>query len=103
MAGYGCVAAWATAVEKAIDVLNLAHGEFYATGAYVAFTVFGALIGFFAPESGDPVLATHFGVNSFLVMLVAAIAVATVLAAVIGALSLRHTGLYFSLLTLASG
>jgi branched-chain amino acid transport system permease protein len=83
---FGIVAVGLNLLLRHTRLVSFGHAAFFGGGAYTA-----------------AVLATHFGVNSFLVLLVAAVAVATVLAAVIGALSLRHTGLYFSLLTLAFG
>jgi branched-chain amino acid transport system permease protein len=48
------IASGLTIVLGILDVLNLAHGELYALGAYVAFTVFGGLLGLIAPSGGDP-------------------------------------------------
>lgn len=83
---FGIAAVGLNLLLRHTKLVSFGHAAFFGGGAYTA-----------------AVLATNFGVNSFLLLLVAAIAVATVLAAVIGALSLRHTGLYFSLLTLAFG
>jgi branched-chain amino acid transport system permease protein len=83
---FGIAAVGLNLLLRHTKLVSFGHAAFFGGGAYTA-----------------AVLASNFGVNSFLVLLIAAVAVSTVLAAVIGALSLRHTGLYFSLLTLAFG
>lgn len=83
---FGIAAVGLNLLLRHTKLVSFGHAAFFGGGAYTT-----------------AVLATNFGVNEFLLLLVPAIAVATVLAAVIGALSLRHTGLYFSLLTLAFG
>ncbi|WP_435344798.1 branched-chain amino acid ABC transporter permease [Haloarchaeobius sp. HRN-SO-5] len=65
---------------------SFGHAAFFGTGAYTA-----------------AFLATRYDVSSVVLLLVAGVLGATLMAAVLGALSLRHTGLYFSLLTLAFG
>lgn len=65
---------------------SFGHAAFFGTGAYAA-----------------AFLSTEFGVSSVVLLVTAGVVVATLMAGVIGALSLRHTGLYFSLLTLAFG
>lgn len=67
-------------------LVSFGHAAFFGAGAYTT-----------------AVLATRFEVASLELLLVTAMVVAGVTAAVIGALSLRHTGLYFALLTLAFG
>lgn len=67
-------------------LVSFGHAAFFGAGGY-----------------GAAILADKHGVDSLFLLLVAGVLIATVLAMVIGYLSLRHTGLYFSLLTLAFG
>lgn len=67
-------------------LVSFGHAAFFGAGAYAT-----------------AVLATQFEVAGLFVLLLAALVAATVAAAVVGYLSLRHTGLYFALLTLAFG
>ncbi|MFW5974527.1 MAG: branched-chain amino acid ABC transporter permease, partial [Natrialbaceae archaeon] len=68
------IASGLTIILGILDVLNLAHGELYAVGAYVAFSVFGYVSGLFAnPE----------GVVGLAVFLVVALLAAVVAAAVL--------------------
>ncbi|MFC7044249.1 branched-chain amino acid ABC transporter permease [Halobacteriaceae archaeon GCM10025711] len=67
-------------------LVSFGHAAFFGTGAYTA-----------------AVLAAKYDVSSMLVLLAAALVLAGLMAVAIGFLSLRHTGLYFSLLTLAFG
>jgi branched-chain amino acid transport system permease protein len=68
------------------ELVSFGHAAFFGAGGYTT-----------------AIVSTYLGVDSFFLMLVLGVLIATVLAMVIGALSLRHTGLYFSLLTLAFG
>jgi branched-chain amino acid transport system permease protein len=66
-------------------LLSFGHGAFYAAGAYG--------LGFFALHvSGNPLLGVAAGV-----------AVAVLLAVLVGYLCVRHTEIYFAMLTLAFG
>jgi branched-chain amino acid transport system permease protein len=68
------------------ELVSFGHAAFFGAGGYAA-----------------AIVASKGGFESAFLMLVVGVLVATVLAMVIGALSLQHTGLYFSLLTLAFG
>jgi branched-chain amino acid transport system permease protein len=50
------IASGLTIVLGILDVLNLAHGELFALGAYVSVTVYGFMIGLFTPGAEAPVL-----------------------------------------------
>ena len=75
-------------------LVSFGHAAFFGTGAYAV-----ALLASGNPERllGAP------DVTGFVPLLLAAVVAAGLVAAIIGFLSLRHTGLYFSLLTLAFG
>lgn len=83
---YGFAAVGLNLLLRHTKLTSFGHAAFFGTGAYAT-----------------AVLARYAGVESAVLLLVGAIAAATLMAAVIGALSLRHTGLYFALLTLAFG
>jgi len=83
---FGLAAVGLNLLLRHTRLVSFGHAAFFGTGAYTA-----------------AVLATHFDVTSMLLLLAAAALFGTVMAGVIGFLSLRHTGLYFSLLTLAFG
>lgn len=83
---FGIAAVGLNLLLRHTELVSFGHAAFFGTGAYTA-----------------ALLASKLGVESFAVMLVVGVLVATVMAAIVGALSLRHTGLYFSLLTLAFG
>jgi branched-chain amino acid transport system permease protein len=83
---FGLAAVGLNLLLRHTRLVSFGHAAFFGTGAYVV-----------------ALLATKLDVAFFGVLLVAAVLAATVMAAVIGFLSLRHTGLYFSLLTLAFG
>lgn len=83
---FGLAAIGLNLLLRHTKLVSFGHAAFFGTGAYTA-----------------AVLATHYDVQSMTVLLVAALVAAGLMAAVIGYLSLRHTGLYFSLLTLAFG
>ncbi len=68
------IAAGLTIVFGVLGVLNLAHGELYAFGAFVAFSIVGYLTGLVAEPTG-PVTALIFGA----VVLVGSLAAAAVL------------------------
>jgi branched-chain amino acid transport system permease protein len=68
------IAAGLTIVFGVLGVLNLAHGELYALGAFVAFTVVGFVAGRVAAPTG-PATVVVFGV----VVLLGALAAAAVL------------------------
>jgi branched-chain amino acid transport system permease protein len=67
-------------------LVSFGHAAFFGTGAYAT-----------------ALLASKLDVAAMSVLVVAAVLAAALMAAIIGYLSLRHTGLYFSLLTLAFG
>jgi branched-chain amino acid transport system permease protein len=83
---FGFAAVGLNLLLRHTKLVSFGHAAFFGTGAYTA-----------------AVLASSAGVRSLFLLLLGGIAVATVMGAVIGALSLRHTGLYFALLTLAFG
>jgi branched-chain amino acid transport system permease protein len=70
------IASGLTIVLGILDVLNLAHGELYAIGAYVAFSVFGAVLSVFAPTANDPL-------TTLLLFVLVAVGAAGVAAAVL--------------------
>ncbi|QZP38335.1 branched-chain amino acid ABC transporter permease [Halobaculum magnesiiphilum] len=57
------IASGLTVILGILDVLNLAHGELFAFGAYVAFSVFGYVTGAIAPPSGAGGLALFLAVS----------------------------------------
>src|SRR5882757_6558988 len=65
-------------------LLSLGHAMFVAIGAY-----------------SSAVLGTKFGIRSFELHLLAAVCASSALAALIGILCLRHSTIFFSMLTLA--
>ena len=67
-------------------LVSFGHAAFFGAGAYAT-----------------AVLATHYEVAGLFTLLATALVAAAVVATVVGYLSLRHTGLYFALLTLAFG
>lgn len=83
---FGLAAVGLNVLLRHTKLVSFGHAAFFGTGAYTA-----------------AVLSTHFDVTSMLALLAAATLLGTLAAGVIGFLSLRHTGLYFSLLTLAFG
>lgn len=83
---FGLAAVGLNLLLRHTKLVSFGHAAFFGTGAYTA-----------------AVLATHFDVQSMTLLLLAALVCAGLMAAAIGYLSLRHTGLYFSLLTLAFG
>ncbi|NHN42479.1 branched-chain amino acid ABC transporter permease [Halorubellus sp. JP-L1] len=83
---FGLAAVGLNVLLRHTKLVSFGHAAFFGTGAYTA-----------------GVLATHFDVTSMILLLAAATLIGTLMAGVIGFLSLRHTGLYFSLLTLAFG
>ncbi|MDS0221314.1 branched-chain amino acid ABC transporter permease [Haloarcula sp. S1AR25-5A] len=83
---FGFAAVGLNLLLRHTKLTSFGHAAFFGTGAYAT-----------------AVLARYAGVQSVGLLLLGAIAAATVMAAIIGALSLRHTGLYFALLTLAFG
>jgi len=83
---FGLAAVGLNVLLRHAKLVSFGHAAFFGTGAYTA-----------------AVLATQFDVTSMLLLLAAATLLGTLMAGVIGFLSLRHTGLYFSLLTLAFG
>jgi len=68
------IASGLTVILGILDVLNLAHGELFALGAYVAFSVLGYLTGFVGPPT-DPASQAVF----LALVLVGAVAAAFVL------------------------
>ncbi|MFC6951446.1 branched-chain amino acid ABC transporter permease [Halorubellus litoreus] len=83
---FGLAAVGLNLLLRHTKLVSFGHAAFFGTGAYTA-----------------AVLATQFDVTSMVLLLAAATLVGTAMAGVVGFLSLRHTGLYFSLLTLAFG
>lgn len=83
---FGFAAVGLNLLLRHTQLTSFGHAAFFGTGAYAA-----------------ALLAEYLGVTSFTLLLIGAVLAATVMAAIIGALSLRHTGLYFALLTLAFG
>ena len=57
------IASGLTIILGILDVLNLAHGELYALGAYVAFSVFGYVTGTMASPEGLVGLAAFLSVS----------------------------------------
>jgi len=68
------IASGLTIILGILDVLNLAHGELFAVGAYVAFSVLGYLTGFVGPPTGPASQAVFLAL-----VLVGAVAAAFVL------------------------
>lgn len=68
------IASGLTIILGILDVLNLAHGELFALGAYVGFSVLGYLAGLVGPPSGAAGLAVFLGL-----VLVGAVVAAAVL------------------------
>jgi len=56
------IASGLTIILGILDVLNLAHGELFALGAYVAFSVLGFLTGLVGPPTGPASQAVFLGV-----------------------------------------
>lgn len=56
------IASGLTVILGILDVLNLAHGELYAFGAYVGFSVVGFLTGLIAPPTDPASQAVFLGV-----------------------------------------
>ena len=83
---FGLAAVGLNLLLRHTRLVSFGHAAFFGTGAYAT-----------------AVLATHYDVTSMVALLGAAALAGTVMAGIIGFLSLRHTGLYFSLLTLAFG
>jgi len=83
---FGFAAVGLNLLLRHTELVSFGHAAFFGTGAYTA-----------------AVAAVYLDVTSLLVLLLLATALGTVMAGIIGALSLRHTGLYFALLTLAFG
>jgi branched-chain amino acid transport system permease protein len=70
------IASGLTVILGILDVLNLAHGELYALGAFIASSVAGVLVGssgLMAPPSGDIVASFAFVGVLILVALVTAL------------------------------
>ncbi|QLG62355.1 branched-chain amino acid ABC transporter permease [Halorarum salinum] len=68
------IASGLTVILGILDVLNLAHGELFALGAYVAFSVFGYVSGVVVAPEGPVQLGLYLGLA-----LVAAVVAALVL------------------------
>ena len=83
---FGIAAIGLNLLLRHTKLVSFGHAAFFGTGAYAA-----------------ALLAQYLDVTSMFVLLLGAVVAATIMAAIIGALSLRHTGLYFALLTLAFG
>lgn len=91
---FGFAALGVNLLLRHTKLVSFGHAAFFGTGAYAV-----ALLASGNPERllGAP------DVTGFVPLLLAAVVAAGLVAAIIGFLSLRHTGLYFSLLTLAFG
>lgn len=83
---FGLAAVGLNLLLRHTKLVSFGHAAFFGTGAYTA-----------------ALLAQYLDVTGMFVLLFGAVVGATIMAAIIGALSLRHTGLYFALLTLAFG
>ncbi|WP_420028706.1 branched-chain amino acid ABC transporter permease [Halorussus caseinilyticus] len=83
---FGLAAVGLNLLLRHTKLVSFGHAAFFGTGAYAT-----------------ALLASKLDVAMMSVLLLAAVLAAGLMAAVIGYLSLRHTGLYFSLLTLAFG
>ena len=66
------IATGLTIIFGVLGVLNLAHGEFYALGAFLMFSVAGYLVGFVG-EPTDPVSIALFAIVTFVAVLVSAL------------------------------
>ncbi|MFC6951447.1 branched-chain amino acid ABC transporter permease [Halorubellus litoreus] len=67
------IASGLTIILGILDVLNLAHGELYAVGAYVAFSVFGYVSGAFANPEGVVGLAAFLALSLLAAVVAAAV------------------------------
>lgn len=83
---FGLAAVGLNLLLRHTRLVSFGHAAFFGTGAYTT-----------------ALLASKLDVASMSMLILAALLTATLVAAIIGYLSLRHTGLYFSLLTLAFG
>ncbi|MFC6992627.1 branched-chain amino acid ABC transporter permease [Haladaptatus sp. GCM10025707] len=83
---FGLAAVGLNLLVRHTQLVSFGHAAFFGTGAYTT-----------------AVLAAKYDVTEFALLLLASMLLATLMAMLIGFLSLRHTGLYFSLLTLAFG
>ncbi|MFW5919162.1 MAG: branched-chain amino acid ABC transporter permease [Halanaeroarchaeum sp.] len=91
---FGMAAVGLNLLLRHIKLVSFGHAAFFGTGAYT--------VALLASTNAERLLGAP-DVAAFVPLLLAATGVATVMAAIIGYLSLRYTGLYFSLLTLAFG
>ncbi|WP_336360761.1 branched-chain amino acid ABC transporter permease [Haladaptatus sp. ZSTT2] len=83
---FGLAAVGLNLLVRHTQLVSFGHAAFFGTGAYTT-----------------ALLAAKYNVTEFALLLIAGMLLATLMAMLIGYLSLRHTGLYFSLLTLAFG
>ncbi|MFB6297843.1 MAG: branched-chain amino acid ABC transporter permease [Salinirussus sp.] len=83
---FGLAAVGLNILLRHTGLVSFGHAAFFGTGAYTV-----------------ALLVSKVGVQSLVVLLGSAVAVVTILAALIGAFAVRYTGLYFALLTLAFG
>ncbi|WP_338727128.1 branched-chain amino acid ABC transporter permease [Haladaptatus sp. DJG-WS-42] len=83
---FGLAAVGLNLLVRHTQLVSFGHAAFFGTGAYTT-----------------ALLAAKYNVTEFALLLIASMLLATLMAMAIGYLSLRHTGLYFSLLTLAFG
>ena len=67
------IASGLTIILGILDVLNLAHGELFALGAYVAFSVFGYVTGFVVSPEGMGELVLFLGLAIVAALIAAAI------------------------------
>ena len=91
---FGMAAVGLNLLLRHIKLVSFGHAAFFGTGAYT--------VALLASTNAERLLGAP-DIAAFLPLLLAATGVAIVMAAIIGFLSLRYTGLYFSLLTLAFG
>lgn len=91
---FGMAAVGLNLLLRHIKLVSFGHAAFFGTGAYT--------VALLASTNAERLLGAP-DVAAFVPLLLAATGVAIVMAAIIGFLSLRYTGLYFSLLTLAFG
>lgn len=91
---FGMAAVGLNLLLRHIKLVSFGHAAFFGTGAYT--------VALLTSTNAERLLGAP-DVAAFVPLLLAATGVALVMAAIIGFLSLRYTGLYFSLLTLAFG
>jgi branched-chain amino acid transport system permease protein len=91
---FGMAALGLNLLLRHTKLVSFGHAAFFGTGAYT--------VALLASTRSERLLGA-VNLPNFVPLLLAAVVVSAIMAAIIGYLSLRHTGLYFSLLTLAFG